>query len=546
MLKKIFTLFLLICGLTYSQSLSEPVNSNDVYEFLERLNLKGIITFHTEVKPLSRIHIAGKLVELKEKRNQLSVLESEQLDFFLKEYFDETARLTDNFDGIESGFFKMSDKQRFRFYNYSSATFGINVDPILGIDYANHYGSEYKHRWNGALFSGYLGDGWGFSMDFRDNEESGTNIDSIKNFTRDKGINRMITKKNSFEFSEVNALLSYSWSFGSLSAGKENINWGSGKGGKLIFSDKAPSFPMIRLNIQPLEWLRFTYIHGWLHSDLIDSSTYRTSLVEDRDSYSQIPKFIAAHILSADVTNDITVSIGESMIYGDEIEPLYLIPIMFFRLADHYLAKQGSNTGDNAQLFADVQYKIPAVRTKFYSTAFVDELSITNLLKGKNLSAVAFTLGGTIADPVIRNSSLTLEYTRLNPFVYMNSNPLHLYSNYGYQLGHWIGSNADQFYVEYVQQIFSCLNSKIKIHHVRKGQTELPEEQYQLPYPEFLYGQRLSQTQIDVSVKYITKYSITAEAYFTYNNTKDDEQGRLLEFIKGSKNSFGLRLFYGL
>lgn len=546
MLKKIFAVFVLICGLSFPQSVSEPVSNTDAYEFLERLHLKGIITFHTEVLPVPRIQLAGKLIELKEKRTQLSELENEQLDLFLKEFFDETARLTNNFDGIESGFFKSNDKQRFRFYNYSSNFFSINVEPILGIDYANHYGSEYKHRWNGARVSGYLGDGWGFSMDFRDNEESGNNIDSVKNFTPDKGINRMITKKNSFEYSEVNGMLSYSWSYGSLSLGKENINWGSGKGGKLIFSDKAPSFPMVRLNVQPLEWLRFTYIHGWLHSGLIDSSTYRTSLVDDRESHSQIPKFIASHILSADVTDDVTVSIGESMIYGDEIEPLYLVPVMFFRLADHYLAKQGSNTGDNAQLFADVQYKVPAIRTKFYSTVFIDELSITNLLKGKNLSAVAFTLGGTIADPVIPNSSLTLEYTRLNPFVYMNSDPLHLYSNHGYQLGHWIGSNADQFYVEYGQQIFSCLNAKIKFHHVRKGQTELPEEQYQLPYPEFLYGQRLTQTQVDVSVKYINSYSIFAEVYFTYSKTKDDEQGRLLEFMKGSKNSFGLRLFYGL
>lgn len=546
MLKKIILLVTVITGFIFSQSVYESVYNNQVYDFLERQSLKGIIVFNSEVTPLPRKLITEKLLELKDKQNQLTEIEKDQLNFFLKEYFDESSRLKNNFEGIENGFIASSNRQRLRFYNYSSKDFSVNIEPILGINIGSSYGGDYRHRWNGAKFSGYIGDGWGFSMDFRDNEERGNNLDSIKNFTPSSGINRMITRENFFEYSSVNALLSYSWSYGTITIGKEYINWGSGKGGKLILSDKAPSFPMIRLDVQPLDWLRFTYIHGWLHSGVIDSSTIRTSLVEDRDSHSQVPKFIAAHLLTADVTDELTISLGESMIYGDELEPLYLIPVMFFRLADHYLADQGSNTGDNAQLFADISYKVPSIRTKFYSTAFIDELSITNLLKGKNLSAVALTLGGIIADPVIPNSSFTLEYTRLNPFVYMNSDPVHLYTNHGYQLGHWIGSNADQLYAAYNQHILPQLKINIEMNYVRKGRTELPEEQYQLPYPGFLYGERLSQLMLDFSVRYEFIHDLVAEVYYQYSDTSDEEVNRLLEFVKGSKNSFGLRIFYGL
>lgn len=546
MIKKIIIFVFITVNIVTAQSVYEPVYNNEVYDFLRHLNLKGKITFNPEVTPLPRMQIAEKLLELNIKRSELTEVENSRLDFFLKEYFDETSRLKSDSDGIESGFFKSSGKQRLRFYNYSSRSFSISIDPVLGLNFGNNYGGDYRHRWNGAGFFGYLGDNWGFSMDFRDNEERGKNLDSVKTFTPSSGINRMITGDNYFEYSEVNAMLSYSWSSGAISIGKEHINWGSAAGGKLIMSDKAPSFPMIRLDVQPLDWLRFTFIHGWLHSGITDSTAFRTSLVENRDSYSPVPKFIAAHLISADITDELTVSIGESMIYGDELEPLYLIPVMFFRLADHYLADRESNTGDNAQLFADVSYKIPSLRSGLYSSVFIDELSITNLLKGKNLSAVAFTLGGMIADPVIPNSSFTVEYTRLNPFVYMNSDPVHLYTNHGYQLGHWIGSNGDQLFASYTQYLSAQLKFNVEMKYVRKGQTELPEQQYRLPYPSFLYGARLSQMLLDFSVRYEFIHSLVAEAYYQYRKTEDEEAGRVFEFVKGRKNSFGLKLYYGL
>ena len=51
-------------------------------------------------------------------------------------------------------------------------------------------------------------------------------------------------------------------------------------------------------------------------------------------------------------------------------------------------------------MFADASYKNFDLKTKFYGTLFIDELSLESIFKGGNLSAIAFTLGFESVDPV--------------------------------------------------------------------------------------------------------------------------------------------------
>ncbi len=225
-------------------------------------------------------------------------------------------------------------------FRYRDSSFTFYADPILGYDVNFMDGKNNSHRFNGAQLMGYYNN-WGFSLKFRDNEETGDNIDLTKSLTPVPGINITKTGKQSVQYDEVDAEVNYGWSNGVISAGKYYLNWGSGQGGQLIFSDKAPSFPMIRLDFSPVDWLQFTYIHGWLHSGIIDSSSFRYGVVNRRDTYSQVEKFIAAHMLTFKIPGNVNLSIGESIVYSDHLEPLYLIPVMFFRAADHYLQQQG-------------------------------------------------------------------------------------------------------------------------------------------------------------------------------------------------------------
>jgi len=534
---------------TYSQVVYEPLSSS-VYGFLERMDLKDNTVIHGEVKPFSRIYIAEKLLDLDGNKTELNSLESDELEFYKKEYAIELSKLKNENTKEELSYFHNDKNGRFRAFTFSNQYFTFAADPVLGYSLSNIKGNITSHLQNGAKAYGYISDDIGFSINYRDNTESGTYIDNTKNFTPVTGIvhtGTTVAGVENLQYDEVNAGISVNWKWGSVTFAKDYLNWGSGENGQIILSSKAPSFPFIRLDVSPVSWFRFTYIHGWLHSQILDSTTLRTTSVPGRNNYLEVPKFIAAHMLTFDLSKKLTVSIGESIIYSDRIEPVYLIPVMFFRVADHYLQESGSNSGSNAQMFANAYYKIPSLKMQLYSSLFIDELSITGLLKNENsASAVAYTFGVKKADLFFPNSETVLEYTRVNPFVYMNSNDAQHYSNRGYQLGQWSGSNADVIYFSYMQYFIRGLSAGLSINYARKGGTEQPQQQYQLPYPDFLFGERKNDMEISLNVKYEIINGLTGELNFTHSKITDNELNRTPEWMLGTNDILNLSVGYGL
>lgn len=530
-----------------AQTVYQPVTS-DIYNLLERLFIKGAIEYHSEIKPIPRKEIAGYLIEALSKKEKLTALDIKEIEFYQKDFADEISFIDDNskFNLPRTEFFTSGQADRFRLFNYRDSSFSFYLDPILGIEIGNQWGSGYSHRWNGLEFYGYYSSDWGFSLDFRDNLEQGNYIDSKKDNVPVTGINISKTAENSIQYSVVNAQVNYSWGSGNLSLGKYAVNIGSGRTGQIINSSKAPTYPMIRLDFRPVSWLNFIYFHGFLKSDIPDSSTYRSTSVEGRESISDIPKFIASHMLSFYIAEDLSLSIGESVVYSENVEAIYLIPVMFFRLADHYLSSSGSNTGDNAQLFADASYRISALDSKIYGSVFIDELSLEKVAEGENLSSIGYTLGTEFSDLIVPNSGLVIEYTLIQPFVYTNSNDAQTYQSHNYQLGHWTGSNSDIFYLAYRQNILRGLNARLSAWYFRKGQTELPEEQYQLPYPETLYGARRIDKRITLEMTWQPVHNLFLKSYYSYSDIADEEEGRTEDFMLGTNNNFGLALFYGL
>ena len=534
-----FLLLLIIPGILLSQVVFVPGYST-VYNFLNRLSVKGIIIFNDEIRPVSRVLAAEKLIEAENKIEMLTSTEKEELLYYKKEFFPEIM-IINNSDSKETIFFRDDPDLGFRPFFYRDKNFSISADPVLGFSYRRQYNDNLKLRFNGLNFSGYY-QNVGFNFYFRDNEETGRTIDIERKVSPEPGIVRHSFDGENLQYSFVRGSVSYSWSWGSLDFSKEYLEWGSGRSGQLILSDKAPSFPFIRLILKPADWLQFQYIHGWLQSGIIDPNSIRETSVPGRVSYSQINKYIAAHIISLYPFNNFSFSIGESVIYSDKLEPLYFIPVLFFRLADHY----NDDSGDNAQVFANAVYKFYPLRVKLYSTLFIDELSLTSVLNGGNLSAIGFTGGLNFVDPFLKNSELVLEYSRIDPFVYMNSDDAQVYTNHGDQLGHWIGSNADQFYAAYNQWIIRGLMLGIWGEYIRKGQTELPAQQYQSPYPDILYGSRLTVKSAGIEISYEVFRNLFGKLFYTYSNVSDEEAGRLPEFRLGINNIFGFLFSYGL
>ena len=546
-MKKIVFIFAAFTNILFAQAVFEPSTSS-VYDFLSRLSIKGLITFNDELRPLTKEYIANKLIELDNKKSQLTELEKKELTYYEENYYLEIKNKTGHFEKPEEHIFDYKNEGGFHAFTYADSMFSINADLILGYGKGSLYGSSFLRFWNGLQFFGYWTKHLGYSFYYRDNTIDGNTIDQKRILTPETGIVLITSSStsNSINYDRVRGSVTYSWDSGNISIGKDKMEWGSGVSGQIILSDKAPSFPYLKLELRPVSWLKFIYFHGWLESEIIDSSTVRTNAVAGRNSFLPVGKFIAAHILSIYPWDNFSFSLGESIIYSDRLQPVYFIPILFFRAVDHYLT-DSSNTGSNAQMFANLVYKYIPLRLKFYSTLYIDELTISGFLNGKSRSDIGYTIGLQSVDPVVSNSLFTIEYTKISPFNYMNSNDAQHYSNHGYQLGHWIGSNGDELYLSYLQNILRGLSLNLWGDYVRKGQIELPSQQYGVEtYPSTLYGPRLTLADWGLNVNYEIINNVTAKIFYQHSNNYGYNEGRLPNFEMGSHNSFGVSIGYGM
>ncbi|MBS4034209.1 MAG: hypothetical protein KGZ85_07095 [Ignavibacterium sp.] len=544
-MKNIFVFILFFSITLHSQSVFEPVDS-EIYDFLERQSVRGVINYNSEIKPLLRSNIGSLLIELEEKKNLLTNLDKDLLRFYLTDYEYEIGLLSNSTSEVEEiKFLTLDREKRVRLFEYTGKNFALFADPMLAFSYGKQFDEYLYIRRNGFRTHAYASSNWGINLRFFDNEETGNRLDEGKYYTHHRGVVITKIKPDAIEYDEVNAGITYAWQTGSLSFAKEYFKIGSGKLGQIILSDKAPSFPFIRLDYYPVDWMRFIYFHGFLVSNVPDSSTFRFSQVPNRTTIADVPKFIAFHMLSVYPTESLSISIGESIVYSEYVQPVYFIPIMFFRVADHYLGRTNASASGNAQMFADLSYRWTEMKTRFYGSIFIDELSLNKLFKGENHSAIGFTTGAEIFDPVLNNSLLNIEYTRINPFVYMNSVDAQQFANEFYKLGHWIESNGDIISVKYEQYILRSLKFSITGWYMRKGAIELPEEQYQSPYPPFLYGERRNDLSVNFNISYSPFHPLYTEVYFNYRDISDNDLNRTALEYSGKFSDFGFSVAYG-
>ena len=529
-----------------AQIVYEPLHS-DVYDFLDRLSQQGQVDHDALFKPIPRTYIAEQLEMLEARREHLTALEQQELSYYRREFSQEIDLLQDRQPvAREVGIAWKSGPSRRRMVSYRDSLFIVNANPIYGISVGRNDGESDSHRWNGVSIFGYLADKLGFSFAFRDNREEGINTDPSKVFSPEGGIVPQIyTESNAFEYSEAHSSIAVGWRWGSAAVGKDFLNWGYGKNGQVVLSQKAPSFPFVRLDIYPTDWLRFNYFHGWLESEVVDSNAvYRLADGRDRIIYRE--KFIASHTLTLRPLRGLHFSIGESIVYTDQFEFAYLNPLSFFRLIDHYLSRPNNTAGNNAQLFAAISSRNHIRNTHLYTELFIDDLSIPNIFnKDKQTNFFGWTNGVSVTNLPFNNLTATVEYTRVNPFVYRHFTDTQTYQSSGYNLGHWMGSNADQWYINLNWRILRGLEAEIWGRDIRKGSEGTREQQYRLPHPPFLSGLVELFAETGVQVRYQITHDLAVKGQWQHYSADVFTEPEL-EIRQERSSEFKFSLYYGL
>ena len=533
----------------FSQVVYEPLYK-DVYGFLRRLSTKGVIEYNDEFRPLTRKYLAEKLLEAEKNQERLTSVDKEDLEFYKKDFYHEFWFINNEKNKKNLDFFSKDPAGRWRVFSYGDEDFKFNLSLILGYEIGSIDNSKATHLWNGIYTYGYITDAVGFSFDFRDNTELGSTIDKTKSFSPVTGVNARSSSniadydENKIEYSEAKGIIATDWDWGSIAVGKEFMEWGFAENGLIVLSQKAPSFPFIRLDINPVDWFGFNYFHGWLASDVIDSSSFyytRTGSIK----FSFREKYIASHSLFIRPTKGLKISIGESIVYSDKLELLYLIPVTFFRLADHYLSRQNNQAGSNSQFFAAISSRDHVKNTHLYGSFFIDELTINGLFDPeKERNQIGFTIGASVIDLPLDNLTLTLEYSKIYPFVYDHFIQTQTYESASYILGHWMGNNNDQVYGAIKYRFLRGLEASVWARYIRKGENGNIDDQYTQPQPPFLFGLRTNYTYFGTLIKYEVIHELFVRLRFQYMRTSQQQED--LSFINNDVSEFHFAIYYGM
>ena len=452
------TLFALLILFTFSAKAQEVyvhVNNTDLYDFIDELANARVIEVNTAIKPYSRILIATKLNEANQLRAELNKRQQEDLDFYLKD-FNKELMPDKNF------------KKRLDLLYYKDTLFTFSLNPILGLTYYKNDSGSFYRRWNGGELYSYIGKNFGFYASLRDQHES-IRLSDPDYLNQADASNYKPDTKGGGDYDEIRGGLTYTWSWGSVGLLKDHFVWGDNYHGANIFSGHQPSYTHIKFHMHPVKWFDFNYVHGWLVSDVIDSS--RTYMNGNSNRIVYAAKFVAANMFTFTPFKYWAFSVGNSIIYSDQkINPAYLIPFFFYKTVDHSLTSSGSNyLGQNSQLFFN--FSTRAVKnTHLYMSAFIDELALGRALdKNKQTNYVSLKVGGRVSNILNKNVNVTAEYTRTNPGAYRHYLLTGTYASSSFNMGHYLGENAQEIYLSISARPISKLLVEASYTLAQKG-----------------------------------------------------------------------------
>ncbi|MBI9054694.1 MAG: hypothetical protein JEY96_12800 [Bacteroidales bacterium] len=540
---KLWIIELLILSLLFTvkvkgQEVYYHTSNQDVYEFLDEFANLGVIDINTTVKPYSRIFIANKLKEIRESNYSLNKRQQGELDFYLKDFNKE---LIPTYNRKNKEFDK-----RFDILNYKDSLFSFSVNGILGGEYFMNDSGSFYHRWGGAEAHAYIGNHWGFYANLRDNHESEI-MNNEDYLTQRMGTNYKLDGTGG-DYSEMRGGLTYSWNWGSLGIVKDHFQWGNNYNGANIFSGRTPSFAHIKLNIKPVKWFEFNWVHGWLVSEVIDSAgsmTFTNAYGTDQRDM-MFDKYLAANLFTFEPFRSFYISLGNSLIYssnGPELQ--YLIPVMFYKSVDHTYNstdQAGRNVGQNSQMFFDISSR-NIKKVHLSATLFVDELS-TSRFTNDTLWNFWSIKGSVRISDLIPNTFITAEYTKSMPLTYKHNIPTTTFESNGYNLGHYLMDNSQEIYLSLVFKPYKTLSFKLAYLYAKKGKD----------YDD-LGGSRLGNPFMDTvewentSISFKTSYQIINDGYlflnYLYSNTSGDQNKYTSPMFHGKQNTISFGMNFG-
>ena len=460
---------LLVVNTAFGQDIPQHISYTRIYDFIDELANDGFIEIISVVKPYSRRFISDKLAEVRQQESALNKRQKDELNFFLEEYALEQNRLPEREFLLYEGNYSRFDLVPPVFL-YKDSIFRARIQPILGMNIYVNGNGQINQRWYGADFQAMIGEHVSVYGSLRDisfaaSNELNPRLSEPAYLTNVPGFQY----KEPNDFSDSRGGIKFGWNWGSVGLVKDNVVWGDNYNGSNILSGRVPSFPMITLQLKPAKWFEMNYIHGWLVSNVVDSARF---YVENdvRKWYRNHNKYIAANMFTFTPIPKLNISFGNSIIYAeDNVQPGYLIPVAFYKSIDHTLTKGIATENQNSQLFFNISSR-NLKHVHVYSSVFFDEIKFNRFKPSSaEKNPVSFKIGGKVTNFPIPNLSATAEFTRTNIINYKHSIPAISYASNSYNMGHYLGDNAQELYASLGYKLIRGLDLNVYYLNAQHG-----------------------------------------------------------------------------
>lgn len=458
-----------------AQNIPVSLSYTRLYDYLDELITDGVITHQTAIRPYTRSQVAAMLEQAQQADTLLNMRQKKDLMFYLNEFALERDTMVNNYvQYTDHSTFSLSLADPQFSYKTRDNNFKLRFRPILGGNITASKKGAIFHRWYGAELQMDIANHLSIWGSLRDNSWSGnwlskeyfpTDMARIYGARIHYGASQQqpaLTPLAGVQYKEANyggdfsdskgGISLYSW-WGSIALQRENIQWGDSYHSSNILSGRAPAVPMISLQLTPCKWFQFDYFHAWLISNVVDSMSYyleNTTLsgVQDKE-YRPYNKFMAANMFTFTPIKQLSFSLGNSIIYAERnIQAAYLIPIAFYKSLDHLLTKGIATENQNSQAFASISVR-PIKHLHLYGSFYLDEFSLKRLKPSEpEKNPIAYLVGFNWSGWPIKGLSLKGEFMRSYIACYTHSIDVLTWTSNSYNMGHYMGDNAQSIYAE--------------------------------------------------------------------------------------------------
>lgn len=466
---------LLTASMAQAQVMPVSLEYTEIYDFLDELATDGIIDLTEAVRPYNRAQVAAMLSTAQQKDSLLSRRQKDDLQFYLQDYALELDTLpvyhsyghrhvtqwitpVSNLSLADPSLHILTKNKIFKF----------RVLPILGMDlYASKKGAITK-RWYGIDIQMDIAHHLSIWGSLRDNSWNGSWLNNTYFPTSGDKLNGARLTKPGYlnnlpgvQYKEANyggdfsdsrgGIALYTW-WGRIGVERDRLQWGDAQLSSTILSAHNPAVPMVTIQLTPCKWFQFDYFHAWLVSNVLDSTYYYTEVYDEgvtKMHYRPMNKFMAANMFTFKPIKYIHFSFGNSVVYAERnVQAAYFIPIAFFKSLDHLMTKGLGVENQNSQVFGSITIR-PTDHLRLYGTFYLDEFKFARLSpSNKEKNPISYVVGFQWSGWPVNGLSLKGEFMRSYIATYTHSIKVLDYTSNTYNMGHYMGDNAQSIFVQ--------------------------------------------------------------------------------------------------